>query len=172
MSVSGNGSFSGRLFAGSNAHLGELTEVVNTTAPNTLVFTLPSDLKLQLDVHQRIVAQIRKAGCTERDEFCIRLALEEGLTNAMKHGNNFDPKKKVRVTSAINDGISTIVIEDEGPGFVPDAVPDPTTNENLGRPSGRGVLLIRSFMDSVSYNERGNRVTMKKTLGSLTRRVS
>ena len=139
--------------------------MVNAATPKTLEFTLPTDLAAQQVVHERIVTQIKSAGSTSRDEFSIRLALEEALTNAMKHGNQMQPEKKVFVKSTIDGSTVTIEITDEGDGFSPDAVPDPTADENLGRPSGRGVLLINSFMDVVSYNEKGNGVVMSKVLG-------
>ncbi len=149
-------------------NLGEVAVVVNTATPNSIEFTLPSELAAQQVVHERIVTQIRNAGSTSRDEFCIRLALEEALTNAIRHGNKLSPDKKVFVKSTVDGGAVTIEIADEGDGFVQVDVPDPTADENLGRPTGRGVLLIQSFMDDVRYNEQGNEVTMVKVLGSLT----
>ncbi len=139
--------------------------MVNTATPKSLEFTLPSDYAAQQIVHERIIAQITNAGATKRDEFAIRLVLEEALTNAMKHGNNLDVDKKVFVKSTLHKNVLTIEIEDEGDGFCPNSLPDPTADENLGRPSGRGVLLMRSFMNEVEYNEKGNRLTMSKELG-------
>ena len=139
--------------------------MVNTAAPKSLEFTLPNDFSAQQVVHERIVAQIRSLNPTRREEFCVRLALEEALTNAMKHGNKMSPDKRVFVKSTVDGSTLTIEIEDEGDGFVPGKVPDPTSDENLGRTSGRGVLLIQSFMDSVEYNEQGNLIVMSKALG-------
>lgn len=152
-------------FASLLAHLEEVTEVVNTATPKSLEFTLPTDFGAQQIVHERIVSQIQQAGSTKRDEFSIRLALEEALTNAMLHGNQMDPDKKVFVKSTIDDSMVTIEIEDQGDGFSPAELPDPTTTENLGRATGRGVLLIKSFMDSAEYSRKGNRLVMTKTLG-------
>ena len=140
--------------------------MVNTAVPKSLEFTLPNDFGAQQIVHERICAQINQCNATRREEFCIRLALEEALTNAMRHGNKMDPDKKVFVKSTIEDTTVIIEIKDEGDGFVLEELPDPTQHENLGRPSGRGVLLIRSFMDSVEYNQQGNVVVMSKQLGS------
>ncbi len=139
--------------------------MVNTATPKSLEFTLPSDFAAQQIVHERIVSQIQQAGSTKRDEFSIRLALEEALTNAMKHGNKMAADKSVFVKSTVDNATVTIEIEDEGDGFTLDALPDPTADENLGRASGRGVLLIKSFMDSAEYNEKGNRLVMLKLLG-------
>lgn len=139
--------------------------MVNAATPKTLEFTLPTELTAQQVVHEQIVAQILNAGGTSRDEFSIRLALEEALANAMKHGNRMQPEKKVHVKSTVHGSTVTIEVIDEGEGFSPEMIPDPTSDENLGRTSGRGVLLINSFMDEVTYNEKGNGVVMTKVLG-------
>jgi len=101
-------------------------------------------------------------GFPEQDVFAVRLALEEALVNAVRHGNVDDPAKIVCIRYFVNDSKVTIRIRDEGSGFNPRAVPDPVAPENLERPSGRGVLLIRKFMSSVRYNRRGNAVTLVK----------
>lgn len=146
--------------------------MVNTATPKSVEFTLPSEFGVQQIVDARVLTQIRNAGSTERDEFCVRLALEEALTNAIRHGNKLDPQKKVYVRSTVRGKQITIEIEDEGDGFDPGAVPDPTTPEFIGRPNGRGVLLINSFMDEITYNKKGNRVVMTKTLGSVSEQMA
>jgi serine/threonine-protein kinase RsbW len=92
--------------------------------------------------------------------FAIRLALEEALTNAFKHGNREDPKKTVTVQCAIEPRRVVIEISDEGPGFDPGTVPDPTAEENIEIPSGRGIVLMQSFMTKVEYLPPGNRVRL------------
>lgn len=92
--------------------------------------------------------------------FAIRIALEEALTNAFKHGNRNDPDKTVTLDCRVNSESVVIDIEDEGEGFDPDAVPDPTEEENLEIPSGRGIVLMRSFMSEVVFQPPGNRVRM------------
>ena len=101
-------------------------------------------------------------GYEEADTFAIKLALEEGLVNAIKHGNKYDKAKTVRVVSEINENEASFTITDEGPGFQINEVPDPTADENLERPCGRGLMLIRAFMDEVSYNDTGNQVRLVK----------
>ena len=125
-------------------------------------FSLPSDLS---EVH-RVQAEIEEALQANRfgdsDVFAIKLAVEEALVNAIKHGNQMEPDKTVRVAYAVNDDQFSIRIEDEGAGFSPSEVPDPTAEENIERPCGRGLLIIRNFMTSVDYVGRGNVVVMFK----------
>ena len=94
--------------------------------------------------------------------FAIRLALEEGLNNAIRHGNGYDPEKTVEVSYDVADDCVTISITDEGPGFRPQDVPDPRLDENVDKPCGRGIMLIRAYMDEVRYNDVGNQVRMVK----------
>ncbi len=99
------------------------------------------------------------AAFTDRDRFSIRLALEEGVVNAIKHGHGGDTSKPVRVGFAVLPHEVQIQIEDQGNGFNPDDLPDPLADENLERCCGRGVFLIRAYATWVRYNERGNCVT-------------
>jgi serine/threonine-protein kinase RsbW len=92
--------------------------------------------------------------------FAIRLALEEALTNAFRHGNRSDPEKSVLLDCRVNREAVVIDIHDEGEGFDLGAVPDPTEEENLQIPSGRGIMLMRSFMTEVDFHPPGNRVRM------------
>ena len=97
-----------------------------------------------------------------RDLFGMHLALEEALVNAVKHGNGGDPDKSVSVRYRVTDRQVLAEVEDEGPGFDQDEVPDPTAPQNLGRPEGRGLFLMRAYMTQIRYNERGNRVALCK----------
>ena len=98
----------------------------------------------------------------EREIFGIRLAVEEALVNAIKHGNHMDSRRKVRVAFQVSPEKFEVLIADEGSGFDPCEVPDPTAPENLERPCGRGIMLMRHYMSSVAFNERGNAVAMTK----------
>ena len=93
--------------------------------------------------------------------FAIRLALEEALSNAFKHGNKNDPRKKVELACHVDAQVVEIDIMDEGEGFDPNSVPDPTAEENIEIPAGRGLTLIRAFMTEVEIHPPGNRVRMK-----------
>jgi len=105
---------------------------------------------------------LERRGCSEEVLFAVRLALEEAVVNAIRHGNKLDPQKKILVSYLVEDARVTISVEDEGPGFDLDSVPDPTAEENLEADHGRGILLMRVYMDEVVYNEKGNRVTLTK----------
>lgn len=113
-------------------------------------------------MQEQIISLLESEGFSARDVFGVRLALEEALVNAIKHGNQMREDKSVTVEWIVTTDDVTISIEDEGPGFRPEEVPDPTAEENLEKPGGRGIMLMRSFMTSVEYNERGNRVTLVK----------
>jgi serine/threonine-protein kinase RsbW len=102
----------------------------------------------------------------EHDVFSIKLALEEALVNAIKHGNQLDRSKKVRIAYQLLADRFDVLISDDGAGFDPNDVPDPTAFENLERPCGRGLMLMRHYMTEVTFNSRGNCVTMSKTFRS------
>jgi serine/threonine-protein kinase RsbW len=93
--------------------------------------------------------------------FALRLALHEAITNAFRHGHReLPPSTPVHVdVIALPDSI-TMQVRDQGPGFDPGAVPDPTTDENLERGSGRGLLLIRAYMSRAEYLEGGRMLRM------------
>ncbi|MDX1970591.1 MAG: ATP-binding protein [Planctomycetaceae bacterium] len=123
---------------------------------------IPSDTAKGQEVQERIVGRLEELEFPPRDVFGVRLALEEALVNAIKHGNGMDPDKNVKIMWRIDPVSVCVEIEDEGPGFIPAEVPDPTAEENLERPCGRGIMLMKSFMSRVEYNERGNRVILEK----------
>ena len=122
----------------------------------------PSDLSEAKLFQNRLEAALQACRYTESDIFAIKLAVEEALVNAIKHGNQMDHDKHVRVSYAVTSARFDVRIADDGPGFNPDDVPDPTDPGNIERPCGRGLLLIRGFMTDVRYNARGNEVTMSK----------
>jgi serine/threonine-protein kinase RsbW len=123
---------------------------------------IASDLRAAREVAQDVLAEIARLRYSQECVFAIRLALEEGLNNAIRHGNGYDPDKTVEVTYDVNEHRAVIAITDQGPGFDPHNVPDPRADENLGKPTGRGIMLIRAYMDEVGYNPRGNQIRMVK----------
>jgi serine/threonine-protein kinase RsbW len=98
----------------------------------------------------------------EQDVFAVRLALEEALVNAVKHGHGGDATKTVRVRFRVSAEDVQAEVEDEGPGFDPECVPDPTAAENVERCGGRGLLLMRHFLTELSFHGRGNHLRLRK----------
>lgn len=90
----------------------------------------------------------------------FRVGLSEALANAMLYGNREDPSRTVRVEVVLDTDRVHLQVIDQGTGFDPDAVPDPTHPNNLERPGGRGLFLLRELMDHVEYNARGNAVRL------------
>ena len=121
-----------------------------------------SSLDRARQIETDILDQCEKNRFNEDDIFAIKLALEEALVNAVKHGNKMDPAKMVRVQYHVTKLRVDIVIEDQGPGFNPASIPNPTDDTRLEMCSGRGIHLMRAFMSSVVYNPRGNMVTLTK----------
>lgn len=123
---------------------------------------IPSDLSEAAVVQARILADLDAVHFPEHSRFAVRLALDEALSNAIHHGNGDDPAKSVTVEYRVTPLRVTVSVEDQGPGFRPRRLPDPTRDENLERPHGRGVMLIKAYMTRVAFNRAGNRVTMIK----------
>lgn len=96
----------------------------------------------------------------------MRLSLEEAITNAIRHGNRQDPDKQVHVICRVDTSRIEVIVTDQGDGFDPDAVPDPTLEEFLERPSGRGVMLMRSYLSVCQYSDGGRRITMVRERNS------
>ncbi len=124
-------------------------------------FVIPSDLEAARRVQEEIEAAV-KPFFTEGDAFAVKMAVEESLVNAIKHGNQMDQKKSVVVALEITPDAIAVCITDEGSGFNPDDVPDPTAPENLERPCGRGLLLIRYYMSDVSFRNSGRTIVLTK----------
>ncbi len=123
---------------------------------------IPSNTAAGQSVQERIIQLLEELRFEDRDVFGIRLALEEALVNAIKHGNQMDPSKTVRIMCRAGFQKVRIEIEDQGEGFHPADVPDPTADENLERPCGRGIMLMRAFMTSITFNPSGNCVILVK----------
>jgi serine/threonine-protein kinase RsbW len=130
--------------------------------PSSTDVVIRSDPAEARRVQDEIERHLKDRRFDEKEIFCIRLALEEALTNAIKHGNRLDRNKKVHITYQIHAERFEVVITDEGQGFDPDEVPDPTAIENLERPCGRGLMLMRYYMTTVSFTSSGNSVFMSK----------
>jgi serine/threonine-protein kinase RsbW len=128
----------------------------------TIEIEMPSDVRYLDGVLSYLVERASKFGVVLPGASNIFVALDEALANAIKHGNKNDASKTVRVRADISTREARFTISDEGAGFNIADLPDPRHPSNLLKPSGRGVMLIHHIMDDVSYNERGNEVTMVK----------
>ena len=118
-------------------------------------------LNLQLASTMESVSEIESAaekmataaGFDEDETFHITMAVREAAVNAVLHGNEYDPTKKVTVTFEDNGTSLVFKVSDEGKGLDPETLPDPLAAENLLRGTGRGIFLIRSFMDEVNFRQ-------------------
>lgn len=122
----------------------------------------PSEPRDGRRVEEKILSQCRKHAYAQRDLFALKLALEEAISNAIRHGNKGNPHKHVRVKYRITAQRVDVMVEDEGGGFDPATLPDPTADKNLECTCGRGVLLMRAYMNNVVFNPAGNSVTLTK----------
>ncbi len=125
---------------------------------------IPADLQRVNPFIERVLQAFATLGKVSEDIFEIKLALEEGLTNAMRHGNKLEPDSFVSVSVKIGPKQVLIDIHDEGKGFDFKNIPDPTARENSARASGRGVFLMRRIMDTVDFYDNGSGLRMVKNL--------
>lgn len=123
---------------------------------------LPSERGASRTVTDELLEQLGAHGWSAEEVFAIHLAAEEAIVNAIVHGNKLDPAKCVAVVCEVSTNHVKIEVEDEGDGFDPAQVPDCTLEERLDVPSGRGVMLMRSFMTRIEYNAKGNAVVLEK----------
>ena len=124
--------------------------------------TIHSDFSAGHEVQRRILDLAVSQGFHDHSLFALKIALEEALVNAIKHGNKLDPAKHVTIEASISSKQVEICIEDEGIGFDRSTVPDPLSEENLEKSSGRGILLMESYMSKVTWDHGGRRVRMVK----------
>ncbi|MGH7577347.1 MAG: ATP-binding protein [Longimicrobiales bacterium] len=122
---------------------------------------LPNDLQ----VIERSVEYLMERGGElgfnhDRLRLNLRVGVSEALANAMLYGNCRDPGKRVLLEARLSPAAITIRVTDEGCGFDPDRLDDPTLPANRWRVGGRGIFLIRKLMDRVEFNERGNSIEM------------
>ena len=129
--------------------------------PFDFTLELPNDLR----AIERAVSYLMDRGLeagfdNDRLRLNFRVGLTEALANAMLYGNCRDPRKRVRVEARVAPEEITVQVTDEGLGFDPGKVLDPTLPTNRTRSGGRGIFLIRKLMDRVEFNETGNSITM------------
>jgi serine/threonine-protein kinase RsbW len=136
--------------------------MLNSLPDGSVESVIPSNLDHARNLQELIEKQLQSHEYEEKEIFGIRLALEEAIVNAIKHGNRMDAAKSVRVQFRVSAERFEIGITDEGPGYDPDSLPDPLSEENLERPCGRGLFLMKHYMTEVTVHPPGNRLTMSK----------
>ena len=124
---------------------------------------VPSQPDVCAQIIELLLNQLNSANWPNKNVFGIHMAMEEAIMNAVRHGNQCAPDKQVHVEITISGDQFYAKITDQGDGFDPAAVPDPTLDENLNKTCGRGVTLMKNFVDEVIFNEKGNSVELKKT---------
>jgi serine/threonine-protein kinase RsbW len=136
----------------------------------TFELTIPSKLE-ELESVQKLISEASSAfGLSEDMAYWMELTISESVINAIRHGNQFDPTKKARLAISFDGESVEVIVEDQGEGFNLEELADPTKAENLLKPCGRGILIIRSFMDEVSLTPKeggGTRLHMLKRLPDL-----
>lgn len=126
---------------------------------------IPSTLAAVDAVQDKVMAVVRSLPCAPDELTDIAISLREALANAVLHGNRNDPSKRVIVAcfcECEQNGGLLLVVRDEGPGFDPDEVPDPTAAEAIHSWHGRGIFLMRHFMDEVHLEHGGSEVLLRK----------
>lgn len=116
-------------------------------------FTLDSSLESVDKVEQTAEQYAKQAGFDEDTVPHIAMAVREAAVNAVLHGNAYDKHKRIHAAFETTSDSLIIRISDEGPGLDPEGIPDPLAPENILRGSGRGIFLIRAFMDEVNFRQ-------------------
>lgn len=131
----------------------------------TTELSLPSRIDTVATAAAAVAEVLNGLGVSEEATFGIDMAVREAVTNAVIHGNQQDENKTVDVTVKSSPDAIEISVQDQGPGFNPEEVPDPTAAENILKTSGRGIFFMRTFMDEVDWlirPEGGTTVRMLK----------
>jgi serine/threonine-protein kinase RsbW len=123
------------------------------TAPQRVSYRMESTLESVNKAEEMADKVAAQAGIDEDTRSGVSMAVREAMINAVLHGNNYDPAKRVNLTLEQNGKELIVTITDEGHGFVPEEVPDPLAPENLLKESGRGIFLMRAFMDEVRFRK-------------------
>lgn len=125
-------------------------------------FDIPSDYESGTRVLDEIIRAAENSGYDADSVFAVKLALDEAIINAIKHGNKLDPSKRVRIDARVTPTRVEIEIEDQGCGFDRKKIPDPRKAPNVEKSSGRGILLIESYMNRVQWKHGGRCLRMVK----------
>ena len=138
--------------------------MTSSAEPQKLHAVLPSTLTAYHDFVQEVLLGLENLAWPKDQLFGVHMALEESISNAVRHGNQHDPEKKVHIDCEISEKRFFAKICDEGPGYDPDVIPDCCADENLEVPGGRGLALIRAYMTTVEHCEHGKCMVLEKLL--------
>lgn len=127
--------------------------VVSKVTEEKTEFVLPSRIESIEDVAEKAAEAASRSGIDETAMFGIDLAVREAVANAVKHGNKLDETKMVTVSFMSSTEVFVVIVQDQGKGFNPEDVPDPTNPENLLKSSGRGIFFMHNFMDEVEWSQ-------------------
>ena len=126
-----------------------------------MTVTVPSELDVVEHTVDIVARYCLASGLSVKSvRFNLRVALSEALANAIVYGNRLDPGKRVHVALREFDGGVEVHVQDQGQGFDPNCIPDPTKPDCIKRPAGRGLFLIRELVDDLAFNEQGNSICM------------
>lgn len=154
-------------------HVSRLSGLLPACSVCKLDVTIPADPNAINGVVDGVMQIAREMKCAEGNEYEIDLALREALANAIVHGCENDPSKKVECCVACTESSDiVIVVRDPGQGFIPSHVPNPLAEENLSSNHGRGIYLINQLMDEVSFERNGAEIRMRKVSGSTPAELS
>lgn len=117
----------------------------------TTLLRLPSRIEAVDEAATSVARLLKELGTSEDINFGIDMAVREAVTNAVLHGNKEDEAKSVELQVTTSPEAVEILVHDQGSGFTPEAVPDPTAPENILKTSGRGIFFMRNFMDEVHW---------------------
>jgi serine/threonine-protein kinase RsbW len=131
-----------------------------TVRPMQRSWDIPSTLPVVRDLVEEVAQVLEKARWSAKAVFAVRMGLDEAVANAVKHGNRGDETKRVRVDMVLCKDRVEFKVRDQGDGFNPDILPDPTSTTCIERTHGRGVMLMQVYMNEVHYNGQGNEVSM------------
>ncbi|MBL1214757.1 MAG: ATP-binding protein [Ignavibacteriae bacterium] len=119
---------------------------------NEYIKVFPSDPEYLPEI-ESFILEIAEQNNVDEEKFnCIALSTAEAASNSILHGNKNDPTKKVEIKVVVTDKVMRIIFKDEGKGFEPKSVPDPTTPENILKENGRGIHIMKSYLSSLTYN--------------------
>ncbi len=139
-----------------------LIERLDQQWPESVIKQIPSQPTAGVELIREILDSLEALGWSEKDLFAIHMSLEEAVMNAIKHGNLLDDDKVVSIRAHYSDTSFYFDVQDQGAGFDPSTIPDPTLDENLTKPSGRGLMLMKIYMNQMQYSENGTRLELFK----------